>query len=144
MIYSFAIAATLAKLTGFGGLWVLFSGLLACILDGIIDAGHRGRRRSAVTHSVASTPVPLLAAVIVAKFVLLPHVEPTAFYVGLILFISCLGHLFWDSLTLNGVHVPGVGWVSLANLESSGWVANAMPVLAAIVIIFLFWYGSPP
>jgi len=142
MIYSFTVASTLARLMGLGSFWILVSAVLAAVLDIIIDSGHKSCKRSAVTHSIASVPVPFLTTLFIIWFVPLIDLDfiVTIFIrVGLILSISFLGHLFWDSLTVNGIHVPGVGWVSLAHLESRGAAANIIPILFTVIIISLFW-----
>jgi len=143
MIFSFVLASTLARLLGLNAAWIAASAILASLLDAFIDLGHRGYRRSAVTHSIALAPAPLLAPL---SAVFLPHLAEASLNIcaltsfGLVLLSCFLGHLFWDSLTVNGIHVPGMGWVSLANLESRSAVANAMPILLAIVITLLFWH----
>ena len=144
MIYSFTVASTLARLMGLGAFWILISGVMAAILDSIIDSGHRGHRRSAITHSIASAPAPLIIAFIAGLLMPLTGIGfemDVLIQLGLIMSASFLGHLFWDSLTVNGIHVPGAGWVSLAHFESRG-VINMIPVLFAVAIILLFW-SSP-
>ena len=142
MIFSFVAASTLARLMGLGAVWILVSGAAAITLDAVIDSGHEGCRRSAVTHSIASAPAPLLTALIIVWLAPLEGVAlaaSTLILLGMIMSASFLGHLLWDSLTINGIHVPWVGWVSLAHLESRGAAANAIPILFAILIALLFW-----
>jgi len=123
MVYSFTVAATLARLAGLEAAWILVSGAVAALLDAVIDLGHHGCSRSAATHSIASAPAPLLAALIAAWLAPLEAVGLAAgglIQLGMIMSASFLGHLLLDSLTINGIHVPLIGWVSLANLESRG------------------------
>jgi hypothetical protein len=57
---------------------------------------------------------------------------------------ASLLHLLLDSLTWQGIHVPLVGWVSLADLESQGAIANLIPVALSIALIYFFWMGGRP
>ena len=147
MIYSFTAAATLARLAGLEAAWILASGAMAALLDAVIDSGHHGCCRSAATHSIASAPAPLLVALLTGWLMpieMLGLVVSGLIQLGMIMSASFLGHLLWDSLTINGIHVPWIGWVSLAHLESRGAAANMIPILLAVAIILLFWSGPYP
>ena len=140
MIWSFTFASTLARLMGFSPIWILCSATMAAALDALIDLGHEGYERSAATHSLAAAPIPLILALIIAK--LSPGGVACLEELGAILTVSMLGHLFWDSLTVDGVHVPFAGWVRLASLRSRGAVANALPIVSAAILTLAFWHPS--
>ncbi|MEM1808905.1 MAG: hypothetical protein QXL31_05915 [Thermosphaera sp.] len=143
MIFSFVATSTLAKLSSLPPVHVLLLGAAAAVLDQIIDLGHEGGRRSGLTHSIASIPALLALASLIASSA--PEWGPAAWLARCfwLMLLAALGHLLWDSLTVNGVHIPLIGWVSLASLDSQGAAANLPPILAAMLAVYLFWMPQP-
>lgn len=152
MISTFVISSTILKyLFEMDGLQILFNSIVVMFSDVIIDLGHDEEGRSWITHSVASAPIVALTPYIMLesfKALILPGtLQPiqqilNVFYNPTIVFLSIITgfiHLFWDSLTSQGIHVPGVGWVSLIDTPSIGFTANIIPISASLMIIYFFW-----
>jgi len=143
-LFSAVAIATIMKMMGQGGLQILLAIPIAALVDAAIDAGHSGGGRSAVTHSLLSIPLISLASYLLLKEVwaLLYIPIPIPLDDGWLLAIPLLTssfHLLWDSLTIQGIHVPLAGWVSLADLSSRGAAANPIPTAAALLMLAAFW-----
>ncbi|MEM2370545.1 MAG: hypothetical protein QXF17_01065 [Ignisphaera sp.] len=152
MLSTFTISSTILKhLFWMDGLQILLNSIVVMFSDVIIDLGHGEEGRSWITHSVASAPIVALTPYIMLeslKALILPGtLQPIQqildiFYSPAIVFLSIINgfmHLFWDSLTTQGIHVPGIGWVSLIDTPSIGFTANIIPISASLMIIYFFW-----
>ena len=153
MLLTLTSLATLLKLAGAPYESILPIAALGIFVDFLIDLGHTRSGRSIATHSIVTAPiVALLAYIFTAtpasiiseslRFLrldgILELLTPYTF-----LYASML-HLFLDSFTYQGIHVPVLGWVSLADLESQGAAANIIPVALSLALIFFFWIGGSP
>jgi len=152
MLLTLTSLATLLKLAGVPYKSILPIVALGVFVDLLIDLGHTGSGRSIVTHSIATAPIVALLAYIstvVFMAILGPLIKPLALDITSIQNLTLLGclytsllHLILDSLTCQGIHVPALGWVSMADLESQGAVANIIPVAISIALIYFFWAGG--
>jgi len=150
MLLTLTSLATLLKLAGAPYKSILPIAAPGIFIDLLIDLGHTRSGRSIATHSIVTAPiVALLAYIFTATSAsliseslrldgILELLTPYTF-----LYASML-HLFLDSLTYQGIHVPALGWVSIADLESQGAVANIIPVALSLALIFFFWIGGSP
>jgi len=150
MLLTLTSLATLLKLAGAPYKSILPIAAPGIFVDLLIDLGHTRSGRSVATHSIVTAPiVALLAYIFTATSAsliseslrldgILELLTPYTF-----LYASML-HLFLDSLTYQGIHVPALGWVSIADLESQGAVANIIPVALSLALIFFFWIGGSP
>ena len=150
MLLTLTSLATLLKLAGTPYKSILPIAAPGIFVDLLIDLGHTRSGRSVATHSIVTAPiVALLAYIFTATSAsliseslrldgILELLTPYTF-----LYASML-HLFLDSLTYQGIHVPALGWVSIADLESQGAVANIIPVALSLALIFFFWIGGSP
>jgi hypothetical protein len=154
ILLTFTSLATILKLLGTPYKDILLTVAPSLLVDPFIDAGHTDSGRSIATHSIITAPIlGLLACILTVIFLsfLEPLIKPLGLGLKLVetyglygcLYASLL-HLLLDSLTWQGIHVPLVGWVSLADLESQGAVANLIPVSLSIALIYFFWMGGKP
>jgi len=135
-LFSAAAISTIMRMMGQGPLQILLAIPIAALVDAAIDAGHSGGGRSAVTHSLLSIPFISLASYLLLKAIWAMFCIPIPLDDGWLLAIPLLTssfHLLWDSLTIQGIHVPLAGWVSLGNLSSRGAAANLIPTAAALL-----------
>ncbi|MEM1561248.1 MAG: hypothetical protein QXN35_06815 [Ignisphaera sp.] len=149
MLSTFTISSTILKyLFGMEYLQILLNSIIVMFSDVMIDLEHGEEGRSWITHSVASAPIVALTPCIMLesfKAIISPGIfQPIldAFYGPVIAFLSIIAglmHLLWDSLTTQGIHVPGIGWVSLMDTPSRGFTANIIPISASLMIIYFFW-----
>jgi len=152
MLLTLTSLATLLKLAGAPYKSILPIAAPGIFVDLLIDLGHTSSGRSIATHSIVTAPIVALLAYIFTvvsaslvseslRFLRLDILElltPYTFLYGSML------HLFLDSLTYQGIHVPVLGWVSLADLESQGAAANIIPVALSLALIYFFWIGGSP
>jgi len=149
MLLTFTSLATILKLIGVPSRYTLTSIAPVLLVDLMIDLGHTSSGRSAITHSIITAPIAGWLAYILTSASISLLLEPLMLDGGLLetftpygcLYASLL-HLLLDSLTYQGVHIPGLGWVSMADLESQGAVANIIPVAISIALIYFFWAGG--
>lgn len=147
ILFNFTTAATILKLMETPYKQILPISFSTLLVDTLIDLGHRGGGRSAATHSIATAPVTaLISYILIEYFLKLVNLNSLGLVDSnlllLILTYSSLTHLFWDSLTYQGIHVPLIGWVSLSDVESQGALANIPPVASSIICILFFWARS--
>jgi hypothetical protein len=154
ILLTFTSLATILKLLGTPYKDILLTVAPALFVDPLIDAGHTDSGRSIATHSIATAPIIGFLTYILT-IIFLSFFESFMKHLGLNLTLieayglygclyASLLHLLLDSLTWQGIHVPGLGWVSIADLESQGAIANIIPVALSITLIYLFWIGGKP
>ena len=152
MMLTLTSLATILKLIGAPLRGILPAAAPAALADILIDLGHTGSGRSAATHSIVTAPIIALMAYMPAAalaYVTGPLLEALGLDAATLLTLMLWGclyasalHLLLDSLTWQGIHVPLMGWVSLADLESRGAAANLIPVSLSLLLILLFWMGG--
>jgi len=152
MMLTLTSFATILKLIGAPLRGILPAAAPAALADILIDLGHTGSGRSAATHSIVTAPIIALMAYMPAAalaYVAGPLLEALGLEAATLLTLMLWGclyasalHLLLDSLTWQGIHVPLMGWVSLADLESRGAAANLIPVSLSLLLILLFWMGG--
>jgi hypothetical protein len=149
MLLPLTSLATILRMPGAPLRSILPAAAPATLTDVLIDLGHMGSGRSAATHSIITAPmIALLAyipATILAYFMRSPleALGLDIMLLGTLMLCGCLYasilHLLLDSLTWQGIHMPFIGWVNLADLESQGAAANLIPASPSLTLILLFW-----
>jgi hypothetical protein len=144
--------ATILRMLGAPLRGILPAAAPAMLTDTLIDLGHTGSGRSAATHSIITAPMIALIAYMPATalaYVAGPLLEALGLDTMMLLTFMLWGclyasilHLLLDSLTWQGIHVPLIGWVNLADLESQGAAANLIPVSLSLTLMLLFWMGG--
>jgi hypothetical protein len=152
MMLTLTSLATILKLIGAPLRGILPAAAPATLADMLIDLGHTGSGRSATTHSIITAPIIALIAYMPAAalaYIARPLLETLRLDTMMLLTFMLWGclyaaalHLLLDSLTCQGIHIPFVGWVNLADLESRGAAANLIPVSLSLLLILLFWMGG--
>jgi hypothetical protein len=152
MLLTLTSLATILKLIGAPLRSILPAAAPATLTDTLIDLGHMGSGRSAATHLIITAPMIALIAYMPATaltYVARPLLEALGLDTMMLLTFMLWGcvyasilHLLLDSLTWQGIHMPFVGWVNLADLESQGAAANLIPVSLSLTLMLLFWMGD--
>jgi len=152
MMLTLTSLATILRLIGAPLRGILPAAAPATLADMLMDLGHTGSGRSAATHSIITAPIIALMAYMPAAalaYIAGPLLEALGLDAATLLTLMLWGciyaaalHLLLDSLTWQGIHIPFVGWVSLADLESRGAAANLIPVSLSLLLILLFWMGG--
>lgn len=146
-LWTFTLSLTILRHLGAGDVQMILGAIAVSFTDKIIDLGHDEHGRSWITHSLATAPIISLTPYLIIKSLITPILDLAPLQpplaeplndVGVILssILAGLTHLLWDSLTVQGIHVPGAGWVSLAGLSSRGLLANLAPAAASLAIIW--------
>ena len=152
MLLTLTSLATILKLLGVPYKNVLIAITPALFVILVIDLGHTSSGRSIITHSILTAPLIGLL-VYLSTGLLIGFLNPFIKSLGLdtkslenLILYGCLYtsilHLLLDSLTYQGIHIPGLGWVSMADLESQGVLANIIPVAISIALVYFFWAGG--
>ena len=152
MMLTLTSLATILKLIGAPLRSILPAAAPAILADMLIDLGHTGSGRSAATHSIITAPIIALMAYMPAAalaYIAGPLLEALGLEAATLLTLMLWGclyasilHLSLDSLTWQGIHIPLIGWVNLAGLESRGAAANLIPVSLSLLLMLVFWMGG--